>query len=88
MSVATVLISNGEAVCKNNPMAIAGYMSDSTGTHFFQPDALARVMTYTPNGSIESITLGPDPLGKRYRQTYTYTHNNLTSVSAWEVLVG
>jgi hypothetical protein len=45
---------------------------------------LPQVLTYNgPDGSVDTITAGPDSQGFSYRQTLTYTGSNVTGVSAW-----
>lgn len=71
------------SVLGNFPVRMA-VVYDSTGENMFAPDSLAQAYTYNgPGGKIDSVTVGPDGLGFYYTQTYTYTGDNLTGVSAW-----
>lgn len=58
--------------------------NDSTGDFSLNPDELPQTMTYNgPSGAVDTITAGPDFQGFSYKQTLTYTGNNVTTVSAW-----
>lgn len=57
---------------------------DTTGVYFIFPDDTPNAMTWGgPGGGLDTVTIGPDPQGFSYRQTYTYTGAVVTSVSGW-----
>lgn len=61
-----------------------GPVRDVTGGYRFDPDSLAMAAAYAgPNGAVSTITVGPDDFGFSYRQTYTYTGNDVASISGW-----
>lgn len=84
MGIAVDVQVEGVAISKENPVpTLSGNLHDSTGAYCFNPDILPNVMTYFPDGTLETITVGPDSDGNSFRQTMTYTNGNLTGVSAW-----
>lgn len=57
---------------------------ESTGNYDFNPEELPHTLTYAgPGGAVDTVTVGPDRRGFSYRQTFTYTGSNITSISAW-----
>ena len=55
---------------------------DSTGAYPFNPDSLPKAYTWNADGTVATITYGPDANGNSFRETYTYTNGTLTSTSA------
>lgn len=56
-------------------------VKDSTGVYSFDPDSCPHVLTYTGDKIItDTITT---PAGDVFRQTLTYTSDNVTGISAW-----
>jgi hypothetical protein len=71
-------------VTKTYIPVVSSAIHDSTGGYTLNTDSLPQTMTYGgPGGSVDTITAGPDAQGFRYKQTLTYTGNNVTSISAW-----
>jgi len=56
-------------------------VNDSTGMHPFDPNACAHAYTYNGSNQIltDTATLGI----QSWVKTYTYSGNNIASVSAW-----
>lgn len=56
---------------------------DTTGVFPFDPDSCTEVLTYNGDGTLATDTYTDPVTGYAFRQTYTYTAGQLTSVSGW-----
>jgi len=46
-------------------------------------DSLPQALAYNGDGTLNTITAGPDVMGRSWMQTYSYTAGVLTGISAW-----
>lgn len=68
----------------NADFTLSGCVLDSTNSYLLHPDSLQQVLTYGgPSGAVDSVTVGPDAQGNSFKQTYTYTGSNITTISPW-----
>lgn len=56
---------------------------DSTGEFVFSLIHIDKKVTYTDDGSVASMTAGPDTRGNFYVQTYSYTNGTMSFLSGW-----
>jgi hypothetical protein len=56
---------------------------DDTGEFVFSLIHINKQVTYNANGSLATMTAGPDTRGNLYVQTYIYTDGAMSGLSTW-----
>lgn len=65
-----------------DPASASGNAGGSSTTATLMEN-LAQAITYNGDGTVNTITAGPDAGGSSYVQTFGYTAGKLTSISEW-----
>lgn len=58
---------------------------DTSGEFVFSLIHLDKTVQYNADGTVASMTAGPDTRGNIYKQTYAYTNGTMAYLSTWEL---